>query len=88
MNLFLIDENLSPKISYYLREKGYKAYAVREISLRGKKDKDIISWAIEKNAIIITCDKDFANFYFLKLQNKIGIIILEFKKQSLKYQIK
>jgi predicted nuclease of predicted toxin-antitoxin system len=41
---FLVEENLSPLIAEYLREKGYQAVAKREIGLKGKDDKKILGW--------------------------------------------
>jgi len=49
MSKFLVDENLSPHIAFYLRELGYDAVSVREVELKGMTDLSIIQWIKRQN---------------------------------------
>lgn len=62
MPLFLVDENLSPRIALWLRRLGYEAKAVCEVGLSGKTDEEIIAWLQKHNGILITSDLDFGEF--------------------------
>jgi uncharacterized protein with PIN domain len=80
---FLIDENLSPSLSEYLRSLHYDAQAVREVGLRGKSDEEIIEWIRRNKRILITADLDFGEFFYSKTFGEIGVIILKSKFQKL-----
>lgn len=84
MPKFLIDENLSPLLSEYLRNLKYYSKAVREVGLKGKSDEEIIKWIQENKIILITADLEFGEFFYLKTFGKIGVIILRSKFQTLK----
>lgn len=83
MPKFLIDENLSPLLSNYLRSLDYNTEAVREIGLKGKPDEEIIKWIQKNKRVLITADLDFGEFFYLKNFGKIGVIILKSKSQKL-----
>jgi len=80
---FLIDENLSPLLSNYLRSLNYNAQAVREIGLKGKSDEEIIKWIQKNKRVLITADLDFGEFFYLNSFGQIGVIILKSKSQKL-----
>lgn len=84
MPKFLIDENLSPLLSDYLRSLKYDSQAAREVGLKGKSDEEIIRWIQENKRILITADLEFGEFFHLKSFGKIGVIILKSKSQTLK----
>lgn len=84
MPKFLVDENLSPLLAQYLRELKYQARAVREVNLKGKSDEKILEWVKKRKTVLITADREFGEFFYLKNFGQIGIIILESKSQSFK----
>lgn len=84
MPKFLIDENLSPSLSDYLRNLKYEAVAVREAGLKGKSDEEIVGWIQKNKRVLITADMDFGEFFYFKNLGKIGIIILKSKSQKLR----
>lgn len=84
MPKFLVDENLSPLLSDYLRNLKYDCRAVREAGLKGKSDEEIIKWLQAKRRILITADLDFGEFFYSKTFGKIGVVILKSKSQRLK----
>ena len=73
---FVIDESLSPLLVQKLRYLGYEAVAVREIGLRGAMDIDIVKWAQQRNAVIITADLDFGELWYWNYSGQLGVIIL------------
>jgi predicted nuclease of predicted toxin-antitoxin system len=58
---FLIDENMSRKWVRELRARGHKAEHWLEVGRRGAADKEIMSHARASQAIVLTCDLDFAD---------------------------
>jgi predicted nuclease of predicted toxin-antitoxin system len=57
---FLVDAQLPPALSQWLREQGHEAQAVREIDLREAEDGAIWDHAQQIGAAILTKDEDFA----------------------------
>lgn len=78
---FLVDENLSPKISSHLNALGFQATHVRDTSLRGKPDFEIISWAVSHHCIVITRDLGFGQVYPL-YQPNLGVILIRSKSNK------
>lgn len=83
MPKFLIDENLSPLLSNYLRNLRYDSRTVREVGLKGKSDQELIRWIQKNKRVLITVDLDFGEFFYSKTFGKIGVIILKSKSQKL-----
>lgn len=82
MPKFLIDESLSPLLAGFLHELGFDATSVRDIGLKGEDDRKIIAWARKNKRVIVTCDQDFGEIYYLEQRGKIGVIVLRSKLQS------
>ncbi len=57
---FLIDAQLPPALADWFRRAGYEAAALREIGLRDAPDRDISSFAVANEYIIVTKDEDYA----------------------------
>jgi len=84
MSKFLVDENLSPKLATSLRDLGYKASAVREVSLKGQSDEKIIEFARSNDWIVITADLGFGEVFCFNTAGKVSFIILRSPRQSTK----
>ena len=55
---FLVDENLGTDVlSFLKRYSRIKAWSVREVSLAGAADKDVISYARQNRLLLLTHDK-------------------------------
>jgi len=54
----LIDENIPPLVSEFLKDMGHDVKEVREIA-KGTDDKNIVEIALEKDRDILTLDLDF-----------------------------
>ena len=57
---FVVDAQLPPALVQVLRDSGCDAVAVREIGLRDATDAEIWNHAMQREAVIITKDEDFA----------------------------
>lgn len=57
---FILDMGIPPKVGHWLVEVGHEAIHIGEVNPRAL-DTEILEWAQEKNAIILTADKDFSD---------------------------
>jgi predicted nuclease of predicted toxin-antitoxin system len=71
---FLADESVDQPIVNLLRDKDYQVDYITELS-PGISDEQVLALAKEKNAIIITGDKDFGNLIFRLGELSAGIIL-------------
>jgi predicted nuclease of predicted toxin-antitoxin system len=60
----------------FLREAGYEAIDVRDTGLRGAKDKEILEYAIQQGATVITADVGFSSLFFLSSIQHNGLVLL------------
>ena len=71
---FLADESVDQPIVKSLRDKDYHVDYITEFS-PGITDEEVLALAKEKDAILITCDKDFGNLIFRLGKLSAGIIL-------------
>lgn len=57
---FLVDAQLPPALAAVLVERGHEAEHVRDIGLGNASDRDLWSYTLENDAVIVTKDEDFA----------------------------
>jgi len=57
---FLVDAQLPPALARWLREAGHEAEHVEDAGVREGSDSAIWAHALQKGAIIVTKDEDFA----------------------------
>lgn len=57
---FLIDNNISPKISVLLNKSGHDSIHIKNIGKHKASDNEIFALAFEQERIIITADIDFS----------------------------
>ncbi|MCS7207014.1 MAG: DUF5615 family PIN-like protein [Dehalococcoidia bacterium] len=60
---FLLDQNLSPKTTAFLKSLGIEACDVREFGLAGATDERIYAFAQERGFAVITCNTGFAALF-------------------------
>lgn len=72
----LTDENIHPEFIYFLREKGFYVYDVKESKLMGTTDEVLMDIAYNENRIIITQDKDFGKLVYSSGKKFLGIVYL------------
>lgn len=57
---FLIDNALSPIIAVELNNAGHDAVHVRDRSLLGAEDQEIMAFAVEEDRVLVSADTDFS----------------------------
>lgn len=85
MNL-LADESVESEIVAALRRAGHEVADIKELS-PGIEDAEVLSIAIQSNAIVITNDKDFGELIYRDLNSSKGIILLRFGKLEIAKRI-
>ena len=83
--LLLLDENLSPETVRKLQKEGYEAVWLTEFVPLGASDMQIARAAIEKNAVIVTQDLDFAETFFFGNDDLVGTIVLRLRIQTVEH---
>lgn len=79
----LLDQNLSPHTTSFLRDLGYDVRDVRELNLLGVGDEALLRVAEKGKRIVITFDTDFANTIEFPLGSHAGVIRLKIVPQTL-----
>lgn len=78
---FLLDENTSKSTASFLTQLGHTVFRIKEIS-PGAEDIKILKLAVEKEASLITLDKDFGELIFKKDKSHKGVFFLRLDDQS------
>jgi len=75
--MFILDENIPPAISRYLRAYRYKVIEIYRKKFKGMSDDQIMEKAQSQKFTIITFDKHFADIIKYPPANHYGIILLK-----------
>jgi len=75
---FLTDENVSPRLVQAIRNKGFDVEDIKEKSLFGISDNQILMLARKEKRVIITYDSDFANLLNYPGLSHHGVILLRY----------
>lgn len=78
---FLLDENISKSLAQFLAQHGHTVLRIKEID-PGAEDFQVLELAIEKDAILVTLDKDFGELIFKEGKLHKGIIFLRLDDQT------
>lgn len=78
---FLLDENIGKIVAQTLHQLGHETFRVRKIS-PGITDPQVLDLAIDKDAILVTSDKDFGELIFKEGQYHCGIILLRLQTDT------
>lgn len=73
---FLIDENLPLSLVKFLRSKGFTAYRLKDVGLKGAEDSEVANYAFRNKFILVTLDKDFGYIYHQLYRGKLTTIII------------
>jgi predicted nuclease of predicted toxin-antitoxin system len=71
---FLVDAQLPPALAIWLRKRGHAAEHVRDVELDARPDTEIVAYAVETNAVIITKDTDFSHLSVIKPGCKVVLL--------------
>ncbi|MCC6329137.1 MAG: DUF5615 family PIN-like protein [Acidobacteria bacterium] len=72
---FLADENFEPQFVESLRDEGHEVLFLDEYRA-GVSDEEILEFAVEQNAVVITNDKDFGELIFRHGFESRGVVFL------------
>src|SRR3989337_1395834 len=78
---FLLDENIGKSVAYLLTQLGYTAFRIKEIH-SGLEDVKVLELAVDKEAILITLDKDYGELIFKEGKFHKGVIFLRPEDQT------
>ncbi len=78
---FLSDENIASSVVHALRKEGFDVLDIKEASLQGTSDNEILRIAEKEKRVILTHDKDFGSVLQRPLKHQ-GIILLRFFNQK------
>ncbi|NLU51088.1 MAG: DUF5615 family PIN-like protein [Syntrophomonadaceae bacterium] len=73
---FLVDEDLPRSTAKALSEAGYEVLDVRDVTLRGAKDREILTYACQNKLTIITADVGFGSLAYLSTVEHSGLVLL------------
>jgi predicted nuclease of predicted toxin-antitoxin system len=75
----LTDENISPRVVSFLRQKGTDVIDTKEEKWHGKDDEYLLEKAFSDNRFILTHDSDFGTLAIKEGKNYYGIVYLRIK---------
>jgi predicted nuclease of predicted toxin-antitoxin system len=78
---FLLDENIGKVVAGFLKQLNHEVFRVRKIS-PGIADPQVLNLSIDKDAILITSNKDFGELIFREGQHHCGIIFLRLETDT------
>jgi predicted nuclease of predicted toxin-antitoxin system len=77
----LLDQNLSPTTTQFLKDIGLEVYDIREKGLSGATDEHIYAHAAKENLILVTFDLAFSRRY-ISARDLAGLILLRVHPQT------
>lgn len=72
---FVADENVDPRIIARLRQNGHEVYSIYESS-RGLKNGEVLALANQRQAVLITEDKDFGEMLRREGRTAVGVLLV------------
>ena len=79
---FVIDEDLPRSTAKILRDAGHEVFDIRDHGLRGKEDNEILAFATQRKAILITGDLGFGNQIKYPVGSHEGIVVAHFPNET------
>lgn len=73
---FLVDEDLPRSTARALSAAGYRALDVRDVGLRGAKDREVFAYACQNKMTIVTADVGFGTLAYLYPAEHWGLVLL------------
>jgi len=73
---FLVDENLSPQLCQFLAASGDAADHARQTVGAGASDQELMAYAIDKGAVVVTADTDFGALLAQGRRNEPSVVLV------------
>lgn len=74
--MLLADENVSPRVVSFLREKGFDVLDVKESGMNGTSDHILMELALREQRLVVTHDADFGTLAINNEQPCFGVLYL------------
>ncbi len=81
------DENLDPRVIARLRQDGHEVYSIYESS-RGLRNGEVLTLANQRQAVLITEDKDFGELLRRESQAAIGVVLVRLPDKTVSLEQK
>ncbi|MDA8214200.1 MAG: DUF5615 family PIN-like protein [Nitrospiraceae bacterium] len=78
---FVIDEDMPRSTARVLKDRGYEVLDVRDCGLRGRSDEEVLKFAQQQGAVILTGDMGFGNLLHFPVGSHFGIVIVHFPNE-------
>lgn len=85
---FLLDQNISPKVTRFLKEQGHDARDTRDLHLHDASDDQLWELAQSEQRFFITFDLDFSDLRKYPPGPKFGVIIFRTRSTTSKTVIR
>ncbi|MFH1117181.1 MAG: DUF5615 family PIN-like protein [Pseudomonadota bacterium] len=85
---FKIDENLPLEFAPVLQAVGHDAVTVREESLSGATDREVLSVCCSEDRVLFTLDLDFSDIRLYPPQETPGIIVFRVQSQDKRHLLR
>jgi predicted nuclease of predicted toxin-antitoxin system len=72
----LTDENVHPDVAAFLREQGHDVLDVKDASLAGLGDTELIRLAFAQGRVVVTHDSDFGKLAMAAGEPMVGVLYL------------
>ena len=79
---FLLDANISPETAEFLKSLGHEAKTVAQFGLEKAEDIEIAKKAAKEKRILITLGLDFGEIFYFSIKEKIWVIVLKLRNQT------
>lgn len=79
---FLLDANISHETAEFLNSLGYDAKTVAQFGLEKAEDIEIAEKAARDKRILVTLDLDFGEIFYFSIKEKIWVIVLKLRDQT------
>jgi len=79
---FLLNANISSETADFLNSLGCDAKTVAQFDLEKAEDIEIAEKAVREKRILITMDLDFGEIFYFAVKEKIWIIVLKIRDQT------
>lgn len=79
---FLLDQNLSPKTTAFLRNKGHEVIDAREAKLCNTPDSILMETASKEQSILVSFDLDFSDIREIRTFKPVAVIVFRTRSFS------
>jgi len=83
---FVADESVERPIHLALTQLGYEVWDIRTHA-SGVSDREVLAMARQRNAILLTADKDFGDLVYINSEQVRGVVLLRLQGMPLRAMV-